>query len=78
VPGEFAEIFVDVPLEECIRRDPKGLYAKALAGEITNFTGIDSPYESPRAPDIHVAGVEETSEVAAARIVDWFFARHGR
>jgi bifunctional enzyme CysN/CysC len=77
-PGEFAEIFVDVPLEECIRRDPKGLYAKALAGEITNFTGIDSPYESPRAPDIHVAGVEETSEVAAARIVDWFFARHGR
>ena len=47
-PDEFAEIFVDVPLEECIRRDPKGLYAKALAGEITNFTGIDSPYESPR------------------------------
>jgi bifunctional enzyme CysN/CysC len=77
-PGEFAEIFVDVPLEECVRRDPKGLYAKALAGQITNFTGIDSPYESPQAPDIHIAGVEETSEAAAARIVDWFFARQGR
>ena len=59
-PGEFAEIFVDVPLQECIRRDPKGLYAKALAGGIKNFTGIDSPYEAPEAPDIHVAGVEET------------------
>jgi bifunctional enzyme CysN/CysC len=72
--GEFAEIFVDVPLDECIRRDPKGLYAKALAGGIRNFTGIDSPYEAPRVPDIHVAGVEETPEAAAARIVDWFFA----
>jgi bifunctional enzyme CysN/CysC len=77
-PGEFAEIFVDVPLEACIRRDPKGLYAKALAGGITNFTGIDSRYEPPQAPDIHVAGVEETSEMAASRIVDWFFTRQGR
>jgi bifunctional enzyme CysN/CysC len=75
-PGEFAEIFVDVPLEECIRRDPKGLYAKALAGGIRNFTGIDSPYEPPQSPDIHIAGVEETPESAAARIVAWFFARH--
>jgi bifunctional enzyme CysN/CysC len=73
-PGEFAEIFVDVPLAECIRRDPKGLYAKALAGGIKNFTGIDSPYEPPQAPDIHVAGLEETPEIAAARIVEWFFA----
>jgi bifunctional enzyme CysN/CysC len=77
-PGEFAEIFVDVPLAECIRRDPKGLYAKALAGGIENFTGIDSPYEAPQAPDIHVAGVQETPETAAARIVDWFFAHQGR
>jgi bifunctional enzyme CysN/CysC len=74
---EFVEIFVDVPLQECIRRDPKGLYAKALSGEVSNFTGIDSPYEAPQAPDIHVAGVEETSEMAAARIVEWFLA-HGR
>ena len=74
-PDEFAEIFVDVPIEECIRRDPKGLYAKARAGEIGNFTGIDSPYEAPRAPDIHVVGAEEAAEAAAARIVDWFLGR---
>jgi bifunctional enzyme CysN/CysC len=77
-PGEFAEIFVDVSLEECIRRDPKGLYAKALAGEIRNFTGIDSPYEVPQVPDIHVVGVQETPEMAAARIVDWFFTHRQR
>jgi bifunctional enzyme CysN/CysC len=77
-PGEFAEIFVDVSLEECIRRDQKGLYAKALAGEIRNFTGIDSPYEVPQVPDIHVVGVQETPEMAAARIVDWFFTHRQR
>jgi bifunctional enzyme CysN/CysC len=77
-PGELVEIFIDVPLEECIRRDPKGLYAKALAGLITNFTGIDSPYEAPEAPDIRIAGMEETPELAAARIVDWFLAYQAR
>jgi bifunctional enzyme CysN/CysC len=77
-PGEFVEIFVDVTLEECIRRDPKGLYAKALAGGIKNFTGIDSPYEAPQAPDIRVAGADETPAVAAARIVDWFVADQAR
>jgi bifunctional enzyme CysN/CysC len=46
-PGEFVEVFVDTPLEECIRRDRKGLYAKAIRGEIPNFTGIGSPYEPP-------------------------------
>jgi bifunctional enzyme CysN/CysC len=76
--GEFAEIFVDVPLEECIRRDPKGLYAKALAGSIKNFTGVDSPYEAPQAPDIQVAGAQETPEMAAARIVEWFFIHQRR
>jgi bifunctional enzyme CysN/CysC len=76
--GEFVEIFVDVPLEECIRRDPKGLYAKALAGGIKNFTGIDSPYEAPVAPDLHVAGVEETPAMAAARIVQWVLKHQGR
>jgi bifunctional enzyme CysN/CysC len=76
--GEFIEIFVDVPLQECIRRDPKGLYAKAMAGGIKNFTGIDSPYEAPGAPDIHVAGMEETPEIAAARIVQWFLKYQGR
>lgn len=53
-PGEFLEIFVDAPLEECERRDPKGLYAKARRGELTNFTGIDSPYESPVSPEVHL------------------------
>jgi bifunctional enzyme CysN/CysC len=75
---EFVEIFVDVPLQECMRRDPKGLYAKAKAGKIKNFTGIDSPYEAPQGPDILVAGLEEPPERAAARIVDWFLAYQTR
>ena len=50
--GEFIEIFVDTPIEECQRRDPKGLYARALAGKIKHFTGIDSPYEVPESPEI--------------------------
>lgn len=52
--GEFVEVFVDTPLDECERRDPKGLYRKARAGEISNFTGIDSPYEIPEAPEVHL------------------------
>lgn len=52
--GEFVEIFVDTPFEDCAKRDPKGLYAKALRGEIKNFTGVDSPYEAPTDPDIHL------------------------
>jgi bifunctional enzyme CysN/CysC len=48
----FHEVFVDTPLEECERRDPKGLYAKARAGEITNLTGVGAPYEAPRSPDL--------------------------
>lgn len=52
--GEFLEIFVDTPIDECRKRDPKGLYARAERGEIKNFTGIDSPYEAPAEPDIHL------------------------
>jgi bifunctional enzyme CysN/CysC len=52
--GEFVEVFIDTPLEECIRRDPKGLYAKAQSGQIANFTGISSPYEAPETPEIHI------------------------
>jgi bifunctional enzyme CysN/CysC len=52
--GEFIEVFVDTPIEDCAARDPKGLYAKAMRGEIKNFTGIDSPYERPEAPEIHL------------------------
>lgn len=53
-PGEFIEIYVDTPIEECARRDPKGLYKKAYAGEIPNFTGINSPYETPERPELHL------------------------
>ena len=52
--GEFVEVFVDTPFDECARRDPKGLYAKALRGEIKNFTGVDSPYEAPENAEIHL------------------------
>lgn len=50
----FIEVFVECPLSECQKRDPKGLYKKALSGEIPDFTGISSPYEEPAAPDIHI------------------------
>jgi bifunctional enzyme CysN/CysC len=50
---EFMEVFADTPIEECMRRDPKGLYAKAKAGKIKNFTGFDAPYESPTSPEVH-------------------------
>jgi bifunctional enzyme CysN/CysC len=50
----FVEVFVDTPLEECERRDPKGLYKKARAGELQHFTGIDDPYEPPTAPELHL------------------------
>ena len=52
--GEFVEVVVDTPLTECEARDTKGLYAKARRGELKNFTGIDSPYEAPMAPDVHL------------------------
>ena len=51
---DFIEVFVDTPIKECIKRDPKGLYKKALNGEIKEFTGINSPYEEPTNPDIHI------------------------
>jgi bifunctional enzyme CysN/CysC len=63
--GAFREVFVDTPLEECERRDPKGLYAKARRGELPNFTGIDSPYERPEAPDIHLQTMLQTPHEAA-------------
>jgi bifunctional enzyme CysN/CysC len=65
----FVEVFVDTPLEECERRDPKGLYAKARAGEIHGFTGVDAPYEAPQQPDIVVAGGTDI-EAAAAAVID--------
>ena len=73
--GEFIEIFVDTPLGEAERRDPKGLYAKARAGEIANFTGIDSPYEPPEAPEIHLDTMALTAEQAADLIVEELLKR---
>ncbi|MGH7001091.1 MAG: adenylyl-sulfate kinase, partial [Stellaceae bacterium] len=65
-PGEFIEIHIATSLEECERRDPKGLYRRARAGEIPNFTGIDSPYEAPEAPEI----VLDTAALPAADAAD--------
>ncbi len=52
----FAEIFVNTPVEECMRRDPKGLYKRAMAGELTGMTGVDAPYEAPLSPDLELSG----------------------
>lgn len=68
-PEEFVEIFVDTPLEECIRRDPKGLYARAKEGKIKNFTGIDSPYEVPENAEIVIDARGGTAEGAARQII---------
>jgi bifunctional enzyme CysN/CysC len=68
-PGEFLEIFVDTPIEECERRDPKGLYAKARRGDLINFTGIDSDYEPPEAPDIRLDTATQTAEECVDRIL---------
>jgi bifunctional enzyme CysN/CysC len=67
--GEFFEIFVDTPLQEAERRDPKGLYRKARAGEIRNFTGIDSLYEVPEAPELRIDTLHTTAEQAAEQII---------
>lgn len=66
---DFTEVFVNTSLEECERRDVKGLYKKARAGKIKNFTGIDAPYENPEHPDLEVKTEEETLEDAVKRIV---------
>jgi bifunctional enzyme CysN/CysC len=68
--GEFFEVFIDTPLTEAEKRDVKGLYKKARAGELKNFTGIDSPYEAPLAPELHIETMKAQPEEAADRIVD--------
>ena len=68
-PGEFFEVFIDTPLAEAERRDVKGLYRKARRGEIKNFTGIDSPYEPPESPEIHIETMRLDPDAAAERIV---------
>jgi adenylylsulfate kinase-like enzyme len=71
VAGEFIEVFIDTPLAECERRDPKGLYRRARAGEIRGMTGIDSPYEAPSNPEMHIETVNRTPEESAIMIVEW-------
>ncbi len=62
---EFIEVFVDTPIDQCVARDPKGLYRRALAGEIKNFTGVDQPYEAPENPELHLlAGIKEADRLA--------------
>lgn len=65
----FIEVFVDAPLEVVKERDVKGLYEKAIAGEIPNFTGISDPYEAPESPELHIHTDRETPEESAARIL---------
>jgi len=74
-PEEFLEIFVDTPLEECIARDPKGLYRRALAGEIKNFTGVDQPYEIPEKADLRLAAGHDTPEKLVRQIVNELIQR---
>lgn len=70
-PGEFVEVFVDTPLEVCEARDPKGLYKKARAGKISNFTGLDAPYEVPRNPEVHLRTENLTIDQAAGRVISY-------
>lgn len=67
--GQFVEVFVDTPLEICEQRDPKGLYKKARAGDIKNFTGLDSPYEAPQQPEIHLKTDEHSVDVLAEQVL---------
>jgi len=74
--GDFIEVFVDTPIDVCVRRDPKGLYAKAKAGAIKNFTGIDAPYETPVAPEIHLHAGEQDPDQLALHVVT-YLTEHG-
>ncbi|QDV66104.1 adenylyl-sulfate kinase [Crateriforma conspicua] len=76
--GDFLEVFVDTPLEVCEKRDPKGLYKKARAGEIKNFTGISDPYESPADPEIHLRGGDDRTPTEQAQEIFDFLAGPGR
>lgn len=72
--GDFIEVFVDTPIEICQQRDPKGLYKKAMAGEIKGFTGIDAPYEPPLQPEIHLKAGEKSVADLAREVADYLKA----
>ena len=69
--GRFVEIYLSTPLAECIRRDPKGLYAKARAGELLHVTGIDDPYEPPARPELELNGAQMTVAETVAAVVEF-------
>jgi len=73
--GDFSEIFVSTPLEVCEQRDVKGLYAKARAGEISNFTGISAPFEAPENPEVDVPTHEMSIEASAKKVVDYILPK---
>lgn len=73
--GEFVEVFVDTPFEECARRDPKGLYRRAFSGAIRNFTGLDSPYEPPQNPEIHLETLGRSPDEMVEALETWLRER---
>ena len=72
---DFTEVYISTPLEECERRDVKGLYAKARKGEITQFTGIDDPYEVPEDPELTIDTTDKTVEEAVQEVLDFLSSR---
>lgn len=74
--GEFIEIFVDADLETCKERDPKGLYKKAISGEIPQFTGISAPYEAPKTPEVVVDTAKQEVDEIADEVVDYLIETH--
>lgn len=73
--GRFVEVFLDCPVEVCIRRDVKALYQKALTGEVENFTGVSDPYEPPESPEIVLHTSRETEEESVTKILTWLEER---
>ncbi len=73
-PGDFVEIFVDAPIEVCEKRDPKGLYKKARAGELRGFTGIDDPYEAPLSPELRLDASVKSPEMLADEVLAYLVA----
>lgn len=74
-PLPFIEVYVDVPVEEAEKRDPKGLYKKARAGEIKDFTGISAPYEAPEKPEVHILSQKTSVEEAVIQIAKYLEER---
>ena len=69
--NDFIEIFIDAPFHECVKRDTKGWYKRALNGEIESYTGVDSPYEKPEKPDVHIKAGESEAEEAVKVIINF-------